>query len=436
MKAISCNIVLLSTLVYAVYCTTAQAEPDPGTIITSSLTTFLAGAMPDTPLGLEAEWNVDGSASGEPAHGLLKMNIPESALADFNNTPDAIALLELHVTGRGDWIELYQSRTNWASNYQQLTWDNFSNGSGLQPGKNMSRYRSAMALPRQGVITINVTDDIRQWASGLKENEGWGFLPTGTDGSDFAGGDHPNKSIHPRLILAGIDQPAMHDVLIPKNSTWYYCDNLSTHSRNYPVDSDGNSWNSPDFNVNESRCRKWESGQGVFGNGVAGIINTPLDKEQRPGVNRPTFLFRRDFEVTADQIADNDWLELTLLSDDGTALYINGTLVFEKYLPGTITEPDWDVRSYATRSAYDQTEDYMNYRVNLADFPDLLNEGINTIAVETHNRDEDSTDIGFDLELSLVTPEVLGNLTPIPEPCTALMLFLGLLGLIPVIRKK
>ena len=62
--------------------------------------------------------------------------------------------------------------------------------------------------------------------------------------------------------------------------------------------------------------------------------------------------------------------------------------------------------------------------------------GTNLIAVETHNRSADSSDIGFDLRMDLVIPEVLADLVPIPEPSTLMLLGGGTLGLLACGRRR
>ena len=114
-------------------------------------------------------------------------------------------------------------------------------------------------------------------------------------------------------------------------------------------------------------------------------------------------------------------------------LYNDGVMqlnvIFEFGLPGTIESPAWDHSAYANFTASGSAEDYRSFTIDLSQFPNLFHEGLNLVAVETHNLNP-SSDVGFDLRMDLVIPEVLADLQPIPEPSslTMAMVVLLLLG--------
>ena len=92
-------------------------------------------------------------------------------------------------------------------------------------------------------------------------------------------------------------------------------------------------------------------------------------------------------------------------------------------------------RDHATYCDYGGgSEDYEPWIVSLSEFPDLLLEGTNVIAVETHNANP-SSDVGFDLQLALTIPEVLGDLNEVPEPSTCALLGLAVATLLLRRRK-
>ncbi len=109
-----------------------------------------------------------------------------------------------------------------------------------------------------------------------------------------------------------------------------------------------------------------------------------------------TTYFQTSFNVTG--AASYSSLSMQLLRDDGAVVYLNGTEVARSNLPsGSIssTTPASQVVSGADETTY------FNFPIN----PSWLVEGVNVIAVEIHQVDNTSSDLGFDLRLSGVQGE-------------------------------
>ena len=169
--------------------------------------------------------------------------------------------------------------------------------------------------------------------------------------------------------------PALINFPIPKFSQWRYLDN--------GVDM-GTAWRAPSFND-----ASW-----AFGPGKLGYSDNPattLGYGSNAGAKYITYYFRKNFNV-ASVAALTDSLELNILRDDGAIVYINGTEILRSNMPaGAI--------AYGTFSStiVDGADEsiYFPYIIPKS----VLINGTNTIAVEMHQRDGTSSDLGFDMEL-------------------------------------
>ena len=176
--------------------------------------------------------------------------------------------------------------------------------------------------------------------------------------------------------------------LISKESTWSYLDQISngldgSPVEGYPLDADQNAWNSPEFNTTTSDLTigAWQTGSGIFGAGTLEIDPaapaTALDgiDDATNGTDNAvtTYLFRRTFEVTDP--AEIRRLKVSILSDDGGILYINGITA----LP--VLMPDGPITTETFSAGVGNEYEYVNYFINAEG---LLAEGTNTIAYELH----------------------------------------------------
>jgi hypothetical protein len=162
---------------------------------------------------------------------------------------------------------------------------------------------------------------------------------------------------------------------IAKGAAWKYLDNGSDQ---------GTAWKESAFNDTT-----WASGPAVLGGGDAHIVTTV--NLGPSGARYITTYFRRTFNLTNASAVQS--LLLNILRDDGVVVYINGVEVARQNMPAGpinyLTDTP-DIISGADETTY--------FPSNITTLP-TLNEGANVIAVEVHQRDGASSDLGFDLEM-------------------------------------
>lgn len=176
-------------------------------------------------------------------------------------------------------------------------------------------------------------------------------------------------------------------VLIPKGAEWKYLDDGSDQ---------GTAWRAPTFDDST-----WKSGKAKLGfsDGAVTTLNAGQDPKHKP----VTYYFRKEFTV-ADPKAIPD-LRLGLLRDDGAVVYLNGAEVARSNLPAgavlSVTPAKAAVSGVAEVAFHPFKFD-----------PAKLAAGRNVIAVEVHQKNGASSDLGFDLELGQPA-------TPPPAPAVA-----------------
>ncbi len=164
--------------------------------------------------------------------------------------------------------------------------------------------------------------------------------------------------------------------VISSGSVWFYLDNGTDQ---------GTAWKESGFDDSN-----WSSGAAQLGYGdgdEATIVSFGDNASNKP----ITTYFRHSFNVSNS--ADVTALSLNLLRDDGAIVYLNGTEIVRSNLPA-------DTITYTTQAltgiAPADESVYSSY--DLA--PDLLQDGVNVVAVEVHQNSPDSSDLSFDLSLS------------------------------------
>lgn len=168
------------------------------------------------------------------------------------------------------------------------------------------------------------------------------------------------------------------NALIAKGATWKYLDNGSDQ---------GAAWKESAFDDSA-----WASGPAKLGyqDGAVTVLREGPDG-MTSSTKFITYYFRRGFTVSG--AAAIQQLNLNILRDDGVVVYINGQEVARQNMPaGSI---DYLTNSSDIVSGTDET----TYFPSVASPLPLLVNGENTIAVELHQRDNASSDLGFDLEL-------------------------------------
>ena len=133
-----------------------------------------------------------------------------------------------------------------------------------------------------------------------------------------------------------------------------------------------------------------ESDKGAFGQVSAN--GTLLDGKGSPNAYL-TYYFRNEF--TVNDIAGIEKLEANMAFDDGYILYINGKEVDRKYMPDGETNHD-TASTYINEASSAEGKN----TVDLTAYRQYLIRGTNTIAVDVHNRDNNSSDIYWGMTLT------------------------------------
>ena len=244
------------------------------------------------------------------------------------------------------------------------------------------------------ITNLQFTDDLDATLSGLVATEiptsGGAIVRTGFDGNAGAGGP----------LITG---------------AWDYLDRIENENGNndgYPVDQNGNAWNSVGFDVATSTIGPWESEEVPIQ--VGGIDGFPGAPDLLFGIGAAangqnlitTYLFRNTFEISADQLTETEWLANYLL-DDGGIIYINGSEVFR-----TPSMPAGAVET-TTLSGLGNESGFSTGNLNLGG---LLVEGTNSIAVEVHQNTLESSDVGFQVQLIPGSQAAAGGFTYVDDP--------------------
>jgi hypothetical protein len=168
----------------------------------------------------------------------------------------------------------------------------------------------------------------------------------------------------------------MEKQFIARGDEWKYLDDGSDQ---------GTGWIYPGF-----QDQDWTSGKARFGYGT-GNETTVVNYGPDPGNKYITTYFRKSFQVEdPDGISR---LVLRLLRDDGAVVYLNGTVAVRS----NMTSRDVVPATLALQDVSGVDEDTY-YEFNLD--PGLLVQGENLLAAEVHQSAAESSDLGFDLELS------------------------------------
>jgi hypothetical protein len=181
------------------------------------------------------------------------------------------------------------------------------------------------------------------------------------------------------LLMSAVQlATAQFFTFIPRGAPdWRYLDNGTDQ---------GTAWSAATFDDTS-----WSSGTAEFGYGDGDEV-TVVSFGPDPLNKYITTYFRKNFWVTNAA----QWSNITvrLLRDDGAVVYLNGTEIMRQNMPaGPI--------SYTTPATAAVEDDDTFFQQTLP--PTLLVNQVNTIAVEVHQVNGNSSDISFDLEL-LGTP--------------------------------
>jgi hypothetical protein len=185
---------------------------------------------------------------------------------------------------------------------------------------------------------------------------------------------------------------------------WDYLDRLENRlgaNHSYPTDAAGRNWLDPDFDSASSSVGPWSSGPfPLQSGGINGIPGAPdilygigvLTNGQNL-VN--TYLFRNTFTLDAAAAAIPDWT-INYITDDGGIFYINGTNV----LAANMNPANFDPQGPLGPDTLTAAVGLETYTQGVLNLDDLLQVGLNHIAVEVHQISLSSSDAGLDFQLS------------------------------------
>jgi serine/threonine protein kinase len=164
-------------------------------------------------------------------------------------------------------------------------------------------------------------------------------------------------------------------VLIPRGSAWRYYDAAMDL---------GTAWHAPAF-----ADSTWKHGPAPLGYGDPWIrtqVNSGADRQHRP---RTTY-FRNTFTVPTDRRFTE--VTLSLMRDDGAVVYLDGREIVRSNLPTGVITFTTDA---AVVVSNEDEQRFFDFTLNPAD----LTPGEHVMAVEIHQKGDNSSDLGFDLGL-------------------------------------
>jgi len=183
----------------------------------------------------------------------------------------------------------------------------------------------------------------------------------------------------------------LRSALLSFGSTWKYWANTAA---NYPT-----GWETTGFN--DVSPNLWPSGAARLGYGDDGevtAIPAGCGSLGNPGNCTPKFTttyFRTTVNIS--NVTDYTGFKLNLIRDDGAVVYVNGTEVWRNNMPGTPGTPV----SYSTFASVLVTTDAEEAEVHTITLPasaPFVN-GNNLIAIEIHQINSTSSDLGMDFSL-------------------------------------
>lgn len=171
--------------------------------------------------------------------------------------------------------------------------------------------------------------------------------------------------------------------LIPRGANWQYLDNGSAATN----------WTQLSFNDSS-----WKSGPAPLGYGDKDTLKTIVSSGTNPKAKPITTWFRHRFQL--DDPSTVPGLQLELRRDDGAVVYLNGKEIVRSAMPkGKLSAI---TTSKGTTSGAEETR-YFPFSIS----PKHLVAGENLIAVELHQSSTRSSDIAFDLSLTLDPGKVI-----------------------------
>jgi hypothetical protein len=229
----------------------------------------------------------------------------------------------------------------------------------------------------------------------------WPVAPFGSHALYAVATDNQNARATSGVVHIGVlNFTSSALTVISTGSTWRYLDNGTDQ---------GTAWTARTFNDSA-----WSSGPAQLGYGDNDEA-TRVEDNATPGYNAAdqnryiTTYFRRGFEVTnAAQLVN---ATMRCLRDDGIIVYLNGVEVFRNNMPGSGVNHLTPASSSAAGA-----DESTFYSTNLP--VELFVSGTNVIAAEVHQQSAASSDMSFDLELTVTLGTAAPVITSQPESLT------------------
>jgi hypothetical protein len=212
-----------------------------------------------------------------------------------------------------------------------------------------------------------------------------------------------------QVLLADADGSGTtsQQLVVPAGATWKYRDTGVLPSN----DALGNDWKQAAFDDAE-----WTSGPAQLGYGD-GDEATVVSFGPSSTNKHITTWFRHHFSLGTATITRAESLFVELLRDDAAAVYLNGIEIVRDNLPGILGDNSIGPSTLAPAFTTSETSFFPHsVDLSLPRYQDLLRDGENVLAVEVHQDGPGSSDISFDLRLSVVMPVVRGVLANDTEP--------------------
>lgn len=375
----------------------------------------------------------DGSSSDAPQ--LILTYVPGTApLGEF--PVDSGTVWAYHDSGfalPSTWIDTNFNDSSWAFGPAQLGYGDGDEATVIDYGSNANdKYPTYYFRQRFEAENVSQWDSLRYY---LKYDDGAIVylngqevfrvnLPTGTVGYDtlaqsaisgsqenqftqFIGANDLIEGINTVAVEVHQNAPSSSDVTfdfrlegtlppapidtfpLADGGIWYYLDNGSDQDT---------VWRQFAF---DPYSEGWDYGDAQFGYGD-GDETTVVSYGSNGSDKYITTYFYKEFYLDTTGTGAGDSLLLGLLRDDGAAVYVNGQLVVLDNLPTTYDYTTW---STTIVSGADEST-FFQHKVPTSAF----NNGLNSIAVEIHQRDGTSSDKSFDFYLDIVpAPPVAGS---------------------------
>lgn len=176
-------------------------------------------------------------------------------------------------------------------------------------------------------------------------------------------------------LTVTISRPTQEATFVPEGAVWKYLDTGTDL---------GVAWQAPEFND-----AAWKSGNAQLGYGD-GDEATVVSFGPNSASKYTTTYFRHHFTIPPGTSVSS--AQVGLLRDDGAVVYLNGVEVMRDNMP----EGAIQFQTFASAVVGGAEENTFYYRdIDVG----LLRQGANTLAVEVHQVNAESSDLSFDLAL-------------------------------------